>query len=218
MAAPQFGLDEPLHLRISCGTHDDYEAHRTHRMTLNPDWTFAVPHDLEAESVAAVFGARLSCLNLPKVLDAVRLHVALNLRRAWYDMTPIRGEWEIGGNRQVQTTSRASAALAAAYIRSPRYAAGCHRVPAWQVLEIAEQIAWTDWWDRPDAPALLAPHPRIVECDGLETLWEAGIHPETVESIAPWFGAGPLPADVLIDGAYGRRSSRHLRNDQVELS
>lgn len=211
MAAPKFTLDESLELRISCATHDDYATRRTHSMTLNPDWTFEVPHDLENESAAAVFGARLSCLDLPKAIEAVRLHVALNLRRAWYDILPLRGSWSIGERRRAPAVSRPTVHLAAMYVHSPRFAASCHRVPAWQVSEMSGQLPWTEWWDRPSASELLGPHPRIAERGGLELLWEAGIHPDTVASIAPEIGPGPHSADLLIHRAYRRYSAKQIR-------
>ncbi|UBV13918.1 hypothetical protein [Mycolicibacterium fortuitum] len=209
----QFGFLSPQTFDIPCQSSRETHDHTTHEITISPDWTVSTPHDLEAERVAAAFGGWISCLELESAVKAVRMGMALHLRRRWYPLHHVGpANWTIYRKRGGHTKRFASAITAAAYARSADHLSEMHGAPAWQIHRLIElfrcrftgYVAPTAGADR---------HDLVLEPHGLDRLWDAGIHPESLPHIRRWVGEPdrPLSVAAYIEIAYSRISPHQYR-------
>lgn len=202
----------PLTLQIDCRTSPEARKGQPHEITLDADWTVHTPHDLDAERVAAAFGAYNSCLTLiDRTVPAFRISLHL-LTRGWRShLVRIRPDaWRIPEDEFIPGCCRPhgrfpTAAKAARHLRSGRHLAAVHDVPGWQ-LEVLIRAAEREWgsWEgiRDGGPEIRS---LVRESNGVTELWRAGIRPEEIPGMASCAPVGePLPVAFYIGLAYGR--------------
>ncbi len=212
--AKTFALTQPRTFDVRCRSSRQTREYASHEITVSPDWSITTPHDLEAERIAAAFGSRISCVELDTALAAARDGIALRMRRRWYPLRRIGlSHWEIDGVFDNRGRMQfASAVTAASYVRSADYLAEKHGATAWQVHRLIEVFAC--WGNAHIAPPNGSNNRRLItEQNGLNRLWDAGIHPDSLPQIRSWIGQtdGPLPASTYIEIAYSRISPGEFR-------
>lgn len=199
-----------LTLRIRCYTSRDTPDHTTHDLTLHADGTADLPHDLTAERVAVAFGGYSSCLELVEHgIPALRAVAPLLARRAHVPLVAgARGRWRIPRGY----TARCCAAVGFAdpgaaldHLRDPWHVrlahGGCPEPILGPIL-----VAIAARWATTATTATPSPAPRLVlEPDGVDELWRAGIHPDDLPALAaPAATVGrPLPVGYFLGMRYG---------------
>lgn len=184
-----------------------------HLVTLHPDWTVTMPHDVEAERIAAALGSRSSCLDLVDVvvpafwrgLDVLLRNERVAIHRGR------DGRWRVTKRVRGCCPSRpfgagmSGAVGAARHIRSTRHLAGLLRLLPWQIgpLREAAERVWGDLDGEASlvrAKADLEVEALVREPGGLLQLWRCGIHPaDMVELAAPAAAVpGPLPMEYFL--------------------
>ncbi len=209
----QFELPWKQSFDIRCQSERNTREHTSHDITISPDWTLATPHDLDAERVAAAFGGWISCLELESAVTAARVGMALHMRRRWYPLQHVGpAHWTISRPRGNRVKHFASAITAAAYARSARHLSEVYGAPDWQIHRIIEvfRCHFSGYVAPPDDSG----HDElVVEPDGLDRLWDAGIHPDSLLRIRRWVGDPdrPLSVATYVEIAYSRISPAQYR-------
>lgn len=213
MMTTQFELPRPQSFDIRCQSSHETRDYTSHEITISPDWTVSTPHDLDAERVAAAFGGWISCLELESAVKAARVGMALHLRRRWYPLQHVGpANWTIYRTRGGHAKRFASAITAAAYARSACHLSEVHDAPAWQIHRLIK--VFRCYFTGYVAPPADADHRELVlEPDGLDSLWDAGIRPESLPRLRQWVGNPdrPLSAAAYIEIAYSRISPHQYR-------
>ena len=199
---------EPVTLRLSCRTDRDSDRGTTHPVTIAPDWTVTTPHDLEAERIAASFGAWTSCVDLvDRVIPAARHALRLLTRsvRPPVQVLPAGG-W---GSEVPIACCRRQRYIdvhgAARHVRSVEHIACKFDVHEWQLTELLRELSrLVGPWTSPPADSW---HPGIQlvrEVDGLDQLWRAGLHPDDLPGLAASASAidEPLPVTYYLGVAF----------------
>ena len=177
---------------IPCRTSADPGVPPSHHaIEVGSSWGTTVPHDLEAERVAAAFGGRCSCLTLDDVvMPALRWWVAINLRLAPVDVRPalVSDGWLIGTPASCcRDRAFGFAAEAATHARGHAHVAQAHGTPRDVLAALASAS------QQAHGPAMRAAHhadhvPRAASAcrAGLRDvsyLWDAGLSPATIVRI-----------------------------------
>ena len=180
--------DGDLRLEITCATGSAQSTR--HDITIRPDWTVETPHDIEAERVAAAFGAEVSCIQLvERLIPAVRRHVQRVSRRALVGLRRVPdGSWSPDRAAPGCDCRRRfpSAAAAAAHLRTLRHTAHDEDLsveslqPVLDAVLHAHRQSWG--WRLPPGDAARARTCVLVDTD-LDGLWQSGIHPLLVDDI-----------------------------------
>lgn len=197
-----------LDVTVRCYTSRDSTAYVTHPMTIHPDGTVEVPHDLRAERIAAALGAYTSCLELIDFgIPALRTALPVIARRARVALRrDARGRWRIPRDRThrcCSTVAFPDPSLALEHLRSHDHAPdlrGHGLGPLARPLFDAAEAAWA------------AARPSDTDVDrlvlgggGVDELWRAGIHPDDIPALAAPAApvGGPLPAAYFVRMRYG---------------
>lgn len=170
---------EPLVLTIECTISPADQFGAPHTVTVLPDWSVTVPHDLEAERVAALFGGWSSCERFASAaVPAYRRMVDVMSGASELDRAA-GGSW---------AASRAPGCCTPPSVFTSRFEALLHEVgpshlaaafgttpQAVQVIAAAGRHAWSQ-----------AADPSLLEGGeaGYRELWDRGIHPERVARLA----------------------------------
>lgn len=201
-----------LELQVECRVSRKATRGRPHELAIEPDWTVRVPHDLEAERVAAAFGGYTSCLELVDVVvPAVRRALPLLRRQEIPRLTRLvdaRVRWRADPVRDCRCANGVfdSAQDAAAHLRSPGHLAKQYGVAARPLTTMIEAVeaAWGGFAAPPPSAAARAKQ-LVREFRGVESLWAAGLHPDHVASYAALASQvdEPLPESYYLGLAYG---------------
>lgn len=208
-------LSRPITFTLECRTSRSTPSGVLHEVTLEPGWQLRTPHDLDAEGVAAAFGGYTSCLELDAALSAAREGLRLLQRRVTLPITcNAKGSWRMTATQHCCRGRRFHhPGIAARHLRDPAHLARRFRARDWQVARLLAVV------DRELGP-FAAPPPegwavaeRIRESDGLDRLWEAGVHPDAVAEMADVASAvvDPLPLWYYLGVAYGGADREWLR-------
>lgn len=199
-----------LEIVVQCRTEKDVVSGRRHSINLHRDGSVTTPHDLEAERVACAFGGYLSCVELvdrtlPRLLEKIgrvtrrtRLAFRRDKQRAW--RVPV-SELAQCCRRQAYPSLQ----QIAEHMRSPTHLATLLDLPTWQVQDVVRQVAKTARTQLGDA----SPNAEFVrEPEGVERLWQAGIHPDDLRRLATYASAvgGPLPVSYFEGVVYSGNS------------
>lgn len=204
-------VTEPLTLRIGCWTSPDPDADGVrHEVTLQPDGTVDVPHDLEAERLAAAFGGYLSCLELvERVVPALDDWWQLQRRQL---LPPLsrgpRGQWRPLPSASGPCCSPAQhVAPVAEHVRSAEHLTRAGRLPARLVGPLATTLLTVHGVPQLPRDAALDALGCVRGVDGVAALWQAGLHPTVVRSVHDRLVGpdGPELAQALYLGAVSRR-------------
>lgn len=173
--------DGTFSFHIRCSTVRDGGPSTRHAVTISPDWTIKTPHDLDLERIAVAMGGYLTCVHLADhTIPALRELVQLQARRIvppmWRESD---GRWRLPCD--CRPNSYTAASFAADHLRDPTHVARVHNVSAATLGRLLDSIQAR--WD-----GRLARLPRrganlVRELDGIERLWEDGVHPEIVERL-----------------------------------
>ncbi len=191
---------------ISCRTSRDAASGRRHALTIRDDWSVLTSHDLQAERIASAFGGYSSCLELvdrtiPRMRESLRL-VARQTRPAL--RRDKRGDWRVPAHELVECCRNhafPSVRSTVGHLRSPEHLANLLGLPLWQVRELVTAVSGAC---RPElGPASPSAH-HVREPEGLEQLWQAGIHPTEVPRLASFASVvhEPLPTTYFEGVAY----------------
>jgi hypothetical protein len=213
VTSTQFELAEPRTFDIRCQSLRNTREHTMHDITISPDWTVSTPHDLDAERVAVAFGSWISCLELESAARAARIGMALHMRRKWYPLQHLGpAHWTIRRTRRSSTKRFASAITAAAYVRSATWLSEVYGAPGWQIHRVMEVLR-CHFTGYSAPPCGSEHHELVVEPDGLNRLWDTGIHPESLARIRQWVGITdrPLSVQTYVEIAYSRISPAQYR-------
>ena len=155
-----------------------------HPVTIEPDWTITTPHDTAAERVAAAFGSWNSCMQLDKSLAAALRGMEFTMRTANY---PVRRHPAHSGRWSVDRSSVmfGSALAAAMYVRSSaEWLAGLTGGLHWQTRDLQTRLI-AEFGVHAAVPERYDDmREHVTEPDGLNLLWDNGIHPKRVRRIA----------------------------------
>lgn len=202
-----------LTLQVPCSTSPDFSCATTHEITLDTGWSLTTPHDLEAERVAAAFGAYSSCLSLADdVVPAVRAALQMHARRSVPRLKrAVRGTWRaLPAVAARCCRAESSAAQAAEHLRSVEHVAaraGGHPSLVTAVLDAALSTHARAGSFTPDADDRAMMRRCVLGDTGPAHLWQAGLHPRIVaaihdEVVGP---AGPALPQALYLGVVSRR-------------
>lgn len=199
---------EPLGLQIRCWTSKTPRAKAAHhRVTINPDWSVDVPHDLEAERLAQAFGGWLSCLELESAsLPAARRWLALVLRVAsppFQRETPGRSWQVVPAQDCCPQSGFAGPDEAFAHACDLHHLSREHGCDTKQLTDLVQALGDAHGVFEPGflpaaeaetaAGALSHGHRDVVR------LWAAGVHPRRVIGIRDELGlTGRLPLSLYL--------------------
>ena len=195
-----------LTARIDCRTSDEDRDWPTHDVVIHPDWTVEVPHDLEAERVAAAFGSPHNCLHLADGLGPV-LRVSVQYwGRRWVPRP------RPGSRRERVTRETVEERLHESRVYHLHDVQDRHHVHDEDLYRVAEARRGRryDDWRAPHHPDHL-----IREQDGAQRLWDVGVHPDVVTAIATEIPTSdPLPISTYL-GVYVRDTDLDWIRDTV---
>ncbi len=197
---------------IACRTARAGGPSRQHLARIESDWSVSAPHDLGLERVAVAMGGFMSCVEfVDHEVPALRELLQLRARRVVPRITrAVAGRWtlrELAPNCRCQTSGFDTAGEAAEHVRDSLHVARLHGVAPdrlarlWRAVEGAYGTGFhgppADAWD---AAAM------VRERDGLERLWEVGVHPQVVAALhsALWRDGPAMPIWLYL-GAVSRR-------------
>jgi hypothetical protein len=203
--SPEGGLE----LTVRCRTVRTGPGGRSHPVTINPDWSVTTPHDLELERIAVAMGGYLSCLQLvDSEVPALRKLTQLRARRTLPEiLRNSSARWTLhtlAVGCDCVPYGFASAAEAADHARSPLHVARqMHAVPRGleRLLYRVEHAHGTAFCRRPADE--WGAGEVVRERDGLDQLWDCGIHPRLVARLheALWRDGPPMPAWFYLGAA-----------------
>lgn len=197
-----------LDVTVRCHTRRDSTEHSTHAMTIHTDGTVEVPHDIEVERIATALGSYSSCLELVDFgIPALRAALPLIARRARVALRrDARGRWRIPRDRAhrcCSTVAFPDPSLALEHLRSPVHAADFRARdigPLARPIFDAAEAAWTA-----ARPSGADPDRLVLDANGMDELWRAGIHPDDIPALAAPAApvGGALPAVYFVRMRYG---------------
>lgn len=189
-----------LTVRVPCSPDPASLGWTSHDVTVQPDWSVEVPHDLAAERVVVALGGYCSCLELvEKVVPAARGRLQALARREPLALARATGGgWTArvlvaGCCRQtVWGSGKPDPASVAEHLRGNGHhaaAAGC-RADLLRVVVAALVKAHTRGRRFTiEAADLAAARSVVLGADGVVRLWDAGAHPRVVlavhDAVAP---------------------------------
>lgn len=183
-----------LTLDVPCGTDQPEPGEVGHAVTVRPDWSVTVPHDLETERIAAAFGAATPCLDLAANLAPALWHVLEVVSHTTDSLVDVR--WCTQG-RCLGTYVHDSAEAAYRHEITPRHLAARFGLRTWQADRLLEAVreAWI-----PTRDGGLVAEGR----EGYARLWDSAIHPAAVTELATVLPPVllPMPASFYLDLAY----------------
>lgn len=196
----------PLIVTIRCYRDRRHDRWSHHDVTLHPDWSAQVPHDLDAEKVLVALGGYCSCIELvDRVLPAVRTYLLrqLRLELPWLSRDR-RGHWRSADRVEgccAWGATWPTAADAADHLRSARHVAAEHGARTAQVLTLGRMLLSERGLRdpvilRPDAARLTAY--ALLEPAAVAELWRAGLSPELVRAVHRRVATRPLPAGFFL--------------------
>lgn len=190
-----------LEFTVECRASRTEESAIRHSIMIRDDWSVVTPHDMEAERVARAFGGYASCVELVE-LTIPRLRESLG--RVTRRTRPVprrdrRHQWRVPRDELAgccRNRAFSSIRSVTQHLRNPAHLANFLRLPLWQVAEVVGQVGQAC---RPEASAVSLYARYVREEDGLEQLWQAGIHPELVPQLASYASVvnQPLPASYF---------------------
>jgi hypothetical protein len=204
-------VTEPLTLPIGCWTSPDPDATGVlHEVTLHPDGTVEVPHELQAERLAAAFGGYLSCLELvDRVAPALDRWWQLQRRRL---LPPLsrgpRGQWRpLPAASGPCCSSAPQVSPVAEHVRSTEHLTRAGRLPARLVQPLSAALLAVHGVPRLPQQAALDAVGCVRGVDGVTMLWEAGLHPAVVRTVHDRLVGprGPELPQALYLGSVSRR-------------
>lgn len=186
----------PLVLAIECTVSPADQFGVPHTVSVWPDWSVAVPHDLEAERVAALFGGWSSCERFASAaVPAYRRMVEVMSGASELDRTP-GGSWATSRAPGCCTSPSVFASHFQALLHeaSPSHLAAAFGTTAQAVRVIA--AAGRRAWSQAADPSLLEGGEA-----GYRELWDRGIHPERVVRLAHALpdAVSPLAVATLVE-------------------
>ncbi|WP_454129543.1 hypothetical protein [Microbacterium aurum] len=162
-----------------------------HTVHVHSDWTVAVPHDLEAERVAALFGGWSSCERFASAaVPAYRRLLEVMAGVAGLARTP-GGAWATSRAPGCCTPPQAfgSRFEALRHETSPAHLAAAFGTDARAVQSVA--AAGREAWSRGADSSLVEGGEA-----GYRELWDRGVHPDRVARLAQALPAGVIPLPV----------------------
>jgi hypothetical protein len=193
-----------LTVSVHCCTARTGGAGVHHDVTINADWTLTAPHDLDLERIGVAMGGYLSCVELADtVLPALRSLVQLTARRELPEMArESDGRWRLPC--PCMPNVHATAAFAADHARDLAHVMQWWNVRRLPLARLFDQVMVARDGTIARCPA--GARPLVREFDGVERLWEAGIHPELIARLHAllWPDAPAMPAWFYL-GAVMRR-------------
>ncbi|RHW25411.1 hypothetical protein D0Z08_19480 [Nocardioides immobilis] len=180
--APRRGA---LVVEVPCGDLSGALTENAHPVTIRPDWTVDIGHELEVERVAAALGAAPSCLHLiTDVVPLLRAFVQLERRRALPVLRrrTATNQWSLADcscapDELGHTAPHLHDDVAAAveHSRDPH-----HLATTWacdeRLLRPLLAAAVTAYGGHSRAPRGAADG-VLLEDDGAQILWDTGLHP-----------------------------------------
>lgn len=200
----------PLEITVECRLSRDSIRGERHAVTIHPDWSVSVPHDLEAERIAVALGGYTSCLTLVDYsVPAFRAAVPLLKRITRIPLKRTRkGLWRVAS---VADTAGCCARkefrtieAAARHTRSAEHFAYIYDAPVWQLRSLMNSAA-KSWRASASSTAESLDLARCVrEVGGALELWHCGIRPDEIMGYAAVAGLPePLPVSYFLGMAYG---------------
>jgi hypothetical protein len=188
-------LDEPVTITVTCRTSRSAGkgSTRRHPVTVRPDGTVDTGHDVDSERILAAMGGYLSCLDfVDRVVPAFRELLQLRHRRAPFPITADRagGPWNCVDAGTCCRRGFRDAREAAEHARDPQHVAKLRGANQSQMRALAKAAA--------------VPVP-VLPTEQHARLWERGVHPEHVDSIAARVGATRELPDEFYLGAMCRQ-------------
>jgi hypothetical protein len=197
---------------VRCRTSRTGGTRNKHAIGIDADWSVTTPHDLALERIAAAMGGYLSCLDLvDRYIPALRELTQREARRVLPQITRNSGgRWTFATlptGCTCESFGFASASEAAGHLRGVWHVAHEYGVPPRDLERLMNPIFGahdtlffappTDEWNA---------RATVREDRGVDQLWDAGLHPQTVAAIhrAVWPGGPPLPMWFYL-GAMSRR-------------
>lgn len=204
-----------LEATVACHTSRTAGSSREHAVTIEADWSVSTPHDIELERVAMAMGGYLSCVTLvDREVPALRELLQLRARRVVPDITrTATGHWRLhvlaDQGCRCHQGGFGTAAEAAEHARDPFHVARLHGLVPGRLARLlrAVQEAYGTGFYEPPADVGAAAG-AVRERDGIERLWETGVHPEVIARLheALWPQGPPMPVWFYL-GAISRRPS-----------
>jgi len=186
-----------LTFQIECRSAPNLRSDYRHEVVLHDDWTLWTPHDLEAERVAKAFGGYTSCVELvDRTVPALRYNLGLVTRQSRPSLRrDKRNNWRTPTTELFDCCNGRtfnSVRTVVEHMRSGTHLAAKVSRPVWQVEAIVNAVASATkpGFDRNADVARL-----VREYDGVEHLWQSGIHPDDLPTLASFASSvhEPLP-------------------------
>ena len=197
----------PLTFKIRCWTSQGPRpATVTHAITLHPDWSVEVPHDLESERLAQAFGGWLSCLELEShTIRAAQHWLGLMLRAV---PPPLRqalsGSWiAYPAQSCCRSGGYDNPGTAFDHARDLNHLIKLKRAPYKQLRDVVRAISAARNVDQtPPIPHDLGEAAAACLTLGradVGRLWQAGVHPRYVLETREALGlTGRMPASFYL--------------------
>ena len=205
-----------LSLRIECRSEPDRLSEVRHEVIIHDDWSVTSPHDLDAERVAMAFGGYCSCVDL---VDHTLPRMQQSLARVARRTRPVlrrdkRLEWRVPTQELVSCCSGRgydSVRVIAEHLRGAKHLSNTLDLPLWQVNTVVRSVSKAC---RPDLSSESPSAPFVCEADGLQQLWQAGIHPDAIPSLVSYASAvdGPLPVAYFEGVVYSGYRAEWIRD------
>ena len=201
-----------LTFSIECRLEKHARSGERHAVTIHRDWRVTTRHDLEAERIAAAFGAYTSCLSLvdetvPALRDAMPW-----IARATSAAPHRHGKhrWRLPAATYVNGCCKdrtfANLADAISHPFQVSHLARRWKAPAWQVTAVisAASVCWEAW--NHERAALLDAGRFVRGVGGIDSLWALGVRAEDVVELAASLQlvADPLPVPYFTHARHGR--------------
>lgn len=181
----------PLTFDIQCRPSPDARRGRRHPVTIEEDGAVTTPHDLAAERVAMALGGYCSCVVLvERTLPRLRPLLPRVARRERAALRRDRsGRWRAPAAELrdcCRGASQTSLPDMVEHVSGGRHLAAVADAPPWQVESIVTAVEAAS---RPELGDRSPQSGRVREANGLERLWQSGIHPDDLPQLAR-FAAG----------------------------
>jgi hypothetical protein len=183
-----------------------------HEVIIHADWTVTTPHDLEAERVAAAFGAYTSCVPLVDV-TVPAIHDAMPSICRQHDVAPRRfgaRGWRLPTVVQKagcceRVTFRTLAEASSHPYHVAHLSHGCS-APVWQLREVAAQVAERWRQANRERASFLGVERHVVDAAAIDALWDHGIAADDIRRLAQAVSVidAPLPRAYFTGARYNR--------------
>lgn len=171
-----------LAITIECTTAPGERFGTPHRVTIHPDWSVTIPHDIDAEQIARSLGSWNSCLHfIERIVPAYRGALAAMSSLAPLPRDEDRMRYELDAEYRLGGATGFGPG-------NGDFAVTEHRLYR-ELLERAGGI-WAAWGD---------PRYMVGGSSGYRDVWRDGITPVAVDAIARMLprDSWPLPADFF---------------------